>query len=82
MEQWLRARGDKLKEVLPLHDRMVLDKAASSWYVEAVIWQVLHGTVFASSTTHGNACWAGKYQSRLEKLSAFPLWPLPVSNKV
>ncbi|KAK4661133.1 uncharacterized protein QC763_704920 [Podospora pseudopauciseta] len=69
MEQWAKARGDKLKEICPGYDRMVLDKAASDWFVEAAIWKVLHGAVFVSSTTHGNACWAGRYQSRLEKLS-------------
>ncbi|KAK4173410.1 hypothetical protein QBC36DRAFT_194730 [Triangularia setosa] len=70
MEQWAKARGDKLKEICPAYDRMAaLDKVMSEWFVEAAIWQVLHGAVFASSTTHGNACWAGRYQSRLEKLS-------------
>ncbi|KAK0747239.1 hypothetical protein B0T21DRAFT_405890 [Apiosordaria backusii] len=69
MEQWVKARGDKLKEISPSYDRMALDKAASGWFMEAAIWQLLHGAVFASSTAHGNACWAGRYQSRLEKLS-------------
>ncbi|KAK4202112.1 hypothetical protein QBC40DRAFT_169977 [Triangularia verruculosa] len=77
MEQWAKVRGDKLKEICPAYAQMALDKAASSWFIEAAIWQVLHGAIFASSTTHGNACWAGIYQNKLEKLS----WALVSSIK-
>ena len=70
IENWTELQGHNLREVSPHYSQLAANKKAGTWFMEAAMWSAITRLVFASSTTHGNVCWAGKYGTKLERLSA------------
>ena len=69
VRRWIRAQGI---ERVPEHAApAIAGDVYTSRFVEAAIWNILNQLVFAESILLGGMCWAGRYTSRVTKLSKF-----------
>lgn len=67
---WVEGESRRLANIHPDFARLAVEKSSAQWFVKALIWNYLLDHVFYGVATSGGAMWAGRYASRLNRLSS------------